>query len=407
MSEVLRGLGYRGLISNYNNWPTVQASLSRRDLEAVTMNTYHDWVSGYAPGSKATQASSIADGVNYIRMIAAARWLGRPFVISEYDHLFWNRYRFEAGLAMSAYAALQGWDALCRHGHGPIVLTYGEPFAHKKAMLPYAIALDPVARAGETLAALLYRRGDVATSDVTVPFAVRGEEDLSDDMQAREPEYLTDLALVGRIGLEDVKDLGKTPAVLQPRQQNSEALLESLRQSGALPADNGTNIDAGIYQSSTGEIVLNRFAGQLRVATTATEAAAFSSLREPIDLGVLSIDGADGNGLIAVSALDAEASLSKSRRFLLIFATDAKNTGMTFRDTEEKVIEDFGRLPVRIREGYVDLSLERSAASWSVSPVGLDGTVHAPVVKGKGAVAFRLSNKLPSGPTTYFLLELQ
>lgn len=407
MSEVLRGLGYRGLISNYNNWPTIQASLSRRDLEAVTMNTYHDWVSGYAPGSKTTQASSIADGVNYIRMIAAARWLGRPFVISEYDHLFWNRYRFEAGLAMSAYAALQGWDALCRHGHGPIVLTYGEPFAHKKAMLPYAIALDPVARAGETLAALLYRRGDVATSDVTVPFAVRGEEDLSDDMQAREPEYLTDLALVGRIGLEDVKDLDKTPAVLQPRQQNSEALLESLRQSGALPADNGTNIDAGIYQSSTGEIVLNRFAGQLRVATTATEAAAFSSLREPVDLGVLSIDGADGNGLIAVSALDAEASLSKSRRFLLIFATDAQNTGMTFRDTEEKVIEDFGRLPVRIREGYVDLSLERSAASWSVSPVGLDGTVHAPVVKGKGAVAFRLSNKLPSGPTTYFLLELQ
>lgn len=407
MSEVLRGLGYRGLISNYNNWPTVQASLSRRDLEAVTMNTYHDWVSGYAPGSKTTQASSIADGVNYIRMIAAARWLGRPFVVSEYDHLFWNRYRYEAGLAMPAYAALQGWDALCRHGHGPIVLTYGEPFAHKKAMLPYAIALDPVARAGETLAALLYRRGDVATSDVTVPFAVRGEEDLSDDMQAREPEYLTDIALIGRIGLEDVKDLDKTPAVLQQRQQNSEALLESLRHSGALPGGNGTNVDAGIYQSSTGEIVLNRFAGQLRVATTATEAAAFSSLRAPIDLGVLRIEGADGNGLVAASALDGEASLSKSRRLLLIFATDAQNTGMTFRDTEEKVIEDFGRLPVLIREGYVDLSMERSAASWSVSPVGLDGTAHAPVVKGKGAVAFRLSNDVPSGPTTYFLLELQ
>jgi len=236
---------------------------------------------------------------------------------------------------------------------------------------------------------------------------VRGEEDLSDDMQAREPEYLTDLALIGRIGLEDANRLGETPAVLQPRQQNSEALLESLRQSGVLPRDNGTNIDAGIYQSSTGEIVLNRFAGQLRVATTATEAAAFSSLREPIDLGVLRIEGADGNGLVAVSALDGEASLSKSRRFLLIFATDAQNTGMTFRDTEEKVIEDFGRLPVLIREGYADLSLERSAASWSVSPVGLDGTVHPPVVKGKGAVAFRLSNDVPSGPTTYFLLELQ
>lgn len=407
MSDVLRGLDYRGLISNYNNWPTVQASLSRRGLEAVTMNTYHDWVSGYAPGSKTTQVSSIADGANYIRMIAAARWLGRPFVISEYDHLFWNRYRYEAGLAMPAYAALQGWDALCRHGHGPIVLSYGEPFAHKRAMLPYAIALDPVARAGETLAALLYRRGDVATSDVTVPFAVRGEEDLSDDMQAREPEHLTDLALIGRIGLEDAKALDDAAAVLQPRQQNSEALLESLRQSGVLPGDNATNIDAGIYQSSTGEILLNRFAGQLRVATTATEAAAFSSLREPIDLGTLRIERADGNGLIAISALDAEASLAKSRRFLVIFATDAQNTGMTFRDTEEKVIEDFGHLPVRIREGYADLSLARNAASWSVSPVGLDGTVHPPITRGNGGVAFRLSNNVASGPTTYFLLELR
>ena len=91
----------------------------------------------------------------------------------------------------------------------------------------------------------------------------------------------------------------------------------------------------------------------------------------------------------------------------MILATDAQNTDMTFRDAEEKVIEDFGRLPVRIRAGYADLSLERSAESWSVSPIGLDGTVHPPVVEGKGAVTFRLSNDVPSGPTTYFLLELQ
>ncbi|MEP9373402.1 glycoside hydrolase [Mesorhizobium sp. KR1-2] len=407
MSEVLRGLGYRGLISTYNNWPTIQTALSRRDLEAVTMNTYHDWVSGYAPGSTTVQTSSIADGVNYIRMIAAARWLGRPFVVSEYDHLFWNRYRYEAGLAMPAYAALQGWDVLCRHAHGPIVLSYGEPFLHKRAMLPYAIALDPIARAGETLAALVFRRGDVATSDVTIPFSMRGELDLSDDMQAREQNNLTDLALIGRIGLRDANRLGQTLAVTQPRHQSSQEILGRLREDGELSATNRTSIDAGIYHSSTREILLNRFAGQLRVSTTATEAAAFSSLREPIELGVLRVEQADGNGLVVLSALDAEASLARSRRLLLIFATDAQNTDMTFRDREEKVIEDFGRLPVRIREGYVDLSLARRAAAWSVSPVGLDGSVHSPIATGTGAVSFRLSNAAPSGPTTYFLLELR
>ncbi|AFL50039.1 hypothetical protein [Sinorhizobium fredii] len=407
MSKILRDLGYRGLISTYNNWPTLQTALSRRDLEVVTMNTYHDWVGGYAPGSALRQVSSIADGANYMRMIAAARWFGKPFIVSEYDHLFWNRYRYEAGLVLPAYASLQGWDVLCRHGHGPIVLAYGEPYPHKKAMLPYAIALDPVARAGETLAALLYRRGDVATSGITIRFAVRGGEDLGEDMQAREPERLTELALIGGIGLvpaDRVDDYAI--GVAQPRTQGADDVLAALRDSRSLPRNNKTGTQSGIYESDTGQIVLDRRAGQLRISTPATEAAAFSSLREPIDLGVLSIEQADGDGLVALAAIDRQPSLAESRRMLLIFATDARNSGMIFRDSEEKVIEDFGTLPVLIREGHVDLALERGAAKWRISPVGLDGTVYPPVRSGTGAVTFRLSNDTPYGPTTYFLVEL-
>lgn len=408
MSETLRGFGYKGLISSYNNWPTVQAALSRRGLEAVTMNTYHDWASGYAPGSKLLQQSSLADAANAMRMAAAARWLGKPFVVSEYDHLFWNRYRYEGGLVFPAYAALQGWDVLCRHAHGPIVLAYGEPYPHKRAMLPYAIALDPVARAGETLSALLFRRGDVSTSRLTIPFAVRGEEDLGPDMQAREPEKLTELALLGRIGLKDASRVSEPIAVRQPRDANRpDAIVEKLRSSGALPADNATKLSSGLFQSDTGEILLNRRDRQLRLTTPATEAVAFSSASLPVSLKTLSIDGAEGDGLIAISSLDKPASLAKGSRFLLVFATDARNTGMLFRDREQKVIEDFGKLPVRIRKGHVDLRIARTARQWQLSPIGLDGTVKPPAVSGTGPVAFRLSNDQPSGPTTYFLLELK
>ncbi|TCN33279.1 glycoside hydrolase [Sinorhizobium americanum] len=406
MSRSLRDLGYRGLISTYNNWPTTQTALSRRDVEAIAMNTYHDWVGGYAPGSALLQVSSIADGANYLRMIAAARWIGKPFIVSEYDHLFWNRYRYEAGLVMPAYASLQGWDVLCRHGHGPIVLAYGEPYPHKRAMLPYAIALDPVARAGETLAALLYRRGDVATSGLTVPFAVRGEDDLGEDMQAREPERLTELALTGGIGLVPADNIDDRVGVAQSRTQAAEEILTALRDSGSLSGNNQTDTEAGLHESDTGQIRLDRRAGQLRVSTTATEAAAFSSLREPIDLGILRIEQADGDGLVALSAIDRHPSLAQSRRMLLIFATDAQNSGMIFRDSEEKVIEDFGSLPVLIRKGNVDLALKRRA-KWKISPVGLDGTVYPPVRSGAGSIAFRLSNDTPYGPTTYFLLELE
>lgn len=406
MTEVLRGFGYRGLVSAFNNWPTVQAALSRKSLDVVTMNTYHDWVSGYQPGSSLTQASSFDDEMNYFRAAAATRWLGKPFVVSEWDHLFWNRHRYEAGLAMPAYAALQGWDALCRHGHGPIVLAYGEPYAHKRAMLPYAIALDPIARAGETLAALLYRRGDVAQSRLTIPFVMRGEEDLGADMQALEPPDLTRLALLGRIGLSDKVDRAAV-VVPQPRQEDTaERVIEALRQRGDLPAENRTVLSELLYESDTGEILFDRNSGQLRVSTAATEAIAFSRLSAPVDLGTLSVSGADDEALIALSTLEKGMSLRDGKRLLLIFATDARNSDMRFRDREEKVIEDFGRLPVLIRKANAEIALARQGR-WTLSPVGLDGMVHAPMARGEGAVSFVLTNDVPSGPTTFFLLEIE
>lgn len=404
MSEALRGLGYRGEISNYNNWPTIQTTLSREDLPVVTMNTYQDWVGSYSPGATMTQKSSIDDSFNYMRLIAAARWLGKPFVVSEYDHLFWNRYRYEAGLVMPAYASQQGWDVLCRHAHGPIILKYNEPFPHKKAMLPYAIALDPVARAGETLAALLFRRGDVATSELTFPFLVRGTEDLTDDMQAREPERLTELGLVGAIGM--AKAAKGNLGVGQPRSTvDPQAILDAAKTAGLLSKDNQTDLKTGLYESDTGELLLDRLRGQLRVMTPKTEAVAFSTLREPVKLGSVRVEASDGDGLLAVSVLDDVESIAQSRKLLVIYATDAHNTDMQFRDDEEKVIADFGRLPVLIRRGYVDLSLKLAEGQWRLTPITLNGVASTAAGQEVSPTGFRLSNDAASGPTTFFLLE--
>jgi hypothetical protein len=275
------------------------------------------------------------------------------------------------------------------------VLRYGEPFPHKRAMLPYAIALDPVARAGETLAALLFRRGDVAQAGLTVPFAMRGAADLGPDMQAQEPDALTRFALLGRIGLGDEADAKAMGGAFVPQPRAAAdpmAILDALRKSGALPADNRTAPRQGVYESATGEIVLDSGRGQFRVVTPATEGAAWSGLRAPLDLGLVSIRAANVDGMLA-------------RRILLVFATDARNTAMRFRDRQERVIEDFGRLPVLLRAGTADVELAREGR-WRLSPVGLDGHVHAPVDRGEGRIGFRLDNDAPSGPTTFFLLEI-
>ncbi|WJH41006.1 hypothetical protein N7E02_10895 [Aliirhizobium terrae] len=299
MTDFVRSLGYRGMVSDYNNWATVQTSLTRMDLPVVTMNTYHDWVSGYASGSSIQDKSSVGDTAAYMRLAASARWLGKPFVMTEYDHLFWNKYRYEAGLMMPAYASFQNWDILCRHGHGPIILKYGEDFPHKRAMLPYAIALDPIARASETLAALTFRRGDVASARNTIPFMVRGEEDLDDDMQQREPDALTELGLISGIGLKKSDGLRQAMAVNQPRDPEAfETILSSLKEAGLISEKNRTDPVKGLFESDTGQLLLNRNELSLALSTPRSQAFAFAQFTRPTDLGNVTVKDSDGSGLL-------------------------------------------------------------------------------------------------------------
>lgn len=403
MSAFLRGMGYRGAISNFNNWPSLQASLSRSTLDVVTMNTYFDWVSGYAPGTRIEQASSLQRGLDYLRVAAATRWLGRPFVLTEYDHLFWNSYRYEAGLAVSAFAALQGWDAICRHGHGPIVLRYGEDAPHKRQMLPYAIALDPVARAGETLAALLFRRGDVGPARASIALPVDGTAALGPLISAGEPEGATALAAFSAIGLAPADQDPATPVPVRRADLAMADFFAPLVATGSLSKDQVALAEEGIYASDTGEITVTPVRARMVVETPKTVAAAFTQLEAPLALGPVTLRDPSGPALVSLSSLDGK-DLAESRRVLVIFATDAQNTNMRFADMAQREIADFGTLPVRIRPGSIFLDLA-GEGNWSLSPVGLDGVVHGAVAEGSGTLQVRLDNVPPSGPTTYFVIE--
>lgn len=403
MSAYLREMGYRGAISNYNNWPTLQASLSRQGLDVVTMNTYFDWVSSYTPGTRITQESSVRRGLDYLRAVAGTRWLGRPFLLTEYDHLFWNRYRYEAGLAVPALAALQGWDGLCRHGHGPIILRYGENFPHKRQMLPYAIALDPVARAGETLSALLFRRGDVRRARATIALPVASTNALGPNIEAREPGTVTALMAFSGIGLAEAGTVEGSAVPVQREGLSLDAVLTPLARTGVISQEQIASARQGIYLSDTGEIAVIPERGLMRVTTSRTVAAAFTGLDEPLELGPLTLSDPSGPALVALSSLDG-APLEHSQRILVIFATDAHNSDMRFADAGQRVIEDFGHLPVRIRPASVSLRLIGNG-DWVLSPVGLDGVVHDPVAAGSGLLEWRLDNVPPSGPTTYFFIE--
>ncbi|MEM1371348.1 MAG: beta-galactosidase, partial [Pseudomonadota bacterium] len=210
-SETVRQLGFNGPISAFNNMPTTAADLSRGELELVTMNSYHDDVLSFEPGTTINQDSSLADDLAYLRELSSTRWAGRPFIVTEHNHMFWNRHRHQSGLLAPAMAALQNWDGLCRHGTGPIDLATASDLPHKRRILPYSIGTDPISRAAETLTALVFRRGDAQPIKLKTTVSLNSFSDVIDDGQAPLPVSITKLALITQFALTDQHKKKKDP----------------------------------------------------------------------------------------------------------------------------------------------------------------------------------------------------
>lgn len=435
MAAHLRSRGYRSFISGFDNWFTLQDIASRAQLDLVAAHAYHDEPSSFTdPGSTIKQESLLADRLGAIRDLAIGRYWGKPFAVTEFDQPFWNRYRYESGLALGAYAALQDWDAICRHASGPIELEYGDKRGDRhRYLFPYAIGADPVARAGETLEALLFLRGDVKPSAQRV--SINLNPDYVFDRQAGIgflPGELKQIGLLTGVGVEWQTGSSRSPKKIalhidpddaaptrlgrliskanrllanDPDSREQERMAQ-LQQAGVLPAINGSNAERGLMQSDTGEIVLDAKRRTLRVSSSRTEAAAFDG-SPPSGMRALRIVSSNTPALLSVSAMDG-AALESSMRILLIFVTDARNSGMEFADGEGKVLKKLGGSPVVLKTGSIRFQLKHAGPDkLKLFALKLNGERGAelPLKKITNGVEIEIDTaSLPAGPTTYFEL---
>lgn len=382
MTGHLRLRGYRGIVTAYNNWLSPASHASRAQFELVDIHHYNGepdaWVQ---PGSRMKQDSVVGSGASYIQDIAATRHWGKPFTVSEYGQVFWNKYRRESALLVPAYASFQNWSAICQHSFA-ISLQY-DPIkpGRTKAIHPFMVGLDPIGRATEVLAALLYRRGDVsaAKGKVTIPLEPSFVFDETAQMWGM-PDDIRKIGLITGLGL-------KWNPRAHPTEHNSDETqikpsfltaswaghvanvaakklgalgrfgehLDLLKRKGFLTKANATNPLLGTYQSDTEQLSLNTFSKTFRVLTPLTEAVAFDS-PESIELSSLKIDAQTGPAAVSLSSLDGQL-INKSTRLLVSIITDARNTGMTFSDDDETTLEKLGTLPARIQPIELTLRL--------------------------------------------------
>jgi hypothetical protein len=430
------------LVSAYNNGKVIQTVAARDSTDMVSMHVYHD-----ADGRplRSDNNSSFEDALYYYQVFASNRVANKPFLVDEYDIPYWNKWRREAGISIPAYASLQEWDGLCRYSN-PIAMKYEatQGVWRSRRIYPYSIGMDPVARAGETLAALLFRRGDVAPANNT--FTMNLTDNYLNYKSAGNqffPSAIGRAALISKIAVQRAGPKAPKPTAFSfnvstsyIKESQAELWAENLQKILAADPDNPSYVldDVQRYVSDTGQLTLNVDRSNrkdpvyyMSVRTPRTEAHTFQAGKLPNfrALDQLTVESTDTDALVALSSIDklrpngTGPTLTESKRLLLIVATDALNSGSVFEDENRSEVIELGDLPVQIESVNMQLSMRLDPAkNYKVYPLHLNGDRRALATGGYETIAtqpladdtgFGLRINLADliAPTTFFEIERQ
>ncbi|PAW77017.1 MAG: hypothetical protein B9S32_13010 [Verrucomicrobia bacterium Tous-C9LFEB] len=426
----LRELGFTGLTSNYNMRSRIGTVPARALYPVITMNAYYahpKFATGTdVAGTTVSQGSALSEGGASFKKQVASRFLDRPFVNTEFGHVFWNPYRHEQGLMNGAGAALQGWSGITCHAAQVVDSASRLTWFHAGD--------DPVIRAAEVVEALTFRRGDVAASTHTIDipltddfiFAGRGMKALDDE--------LTRLWVLCRVGITygpkqanlpadltvppgKTSSIGGTLWTSEVAQSKTTGLLTNivtkLRERKVLPASNASDPAAGILQSDTGEVTLNTTTGgELFVRTPRLEGVVIKSDKK-VKLETMTIDRSTVPASITLASIDGRKPVGEANRLLLVISTDARNTDMKFADAKEEKIVDLGKLPILSRTGEFAVTLARAATPKKATAYALklngERGDEVPVKIAGNTLALSVdTEKLPkAGPTPFFEIVVE
>ena len=396
-NKTIRELGYTGLVTHYDWLNHLGIQALRNRVPVISMHGYHAHPSDFVTkGSKISQESAVAGANRLFNSMATTRYGNRPLLVTEYGQVFWNRYRYEEGLLIGAYAAFQDWDGLMAHA-SPVVPRIDS------AIRPFWVGHDPVGRASQVVAGFAYMRRDVMPSPHYVEISLQSAHIFDAVQHARAVSAdQAKLSLLTGVGLASAGE--PLPPGLQPRRPDlrlpvfgtSETLVKEffseviegtgddkrltgsvglLKKAGLLTPANRTDSAKGIFESDTGQLLLNAPCHQLRVVTPRLEGACIDPAIAPerVALGQLTIDSTSVPAAVTAIAVD-DRPLAESRRILIVYATDALNSGMTFETPKRETLVAPGKLPVLLRTGRLKATLAgRHAAGMKLWALGLDG----------------------------------
>ena len=428
--HTIRATGYTGLTAQYNcNDGLDDIEVRFESSQVAIANKYFNHPSAFSePGSKCGPDSSVGSAASYWCTANATHFPDRPFFITEYNHAFWNSYQHECGILFGAYSAFQGIDALFVHSDAVLM----------KAMAgidSFTVATNPISRASEFLTACLYLRGDIQTTQHQVSLripqkylemnctkAVSSEQAkiglLSgfniDFPWAKRPQGISvaekpDIVIEPSKGAE-IKTSDWFVDVVDSKDEkfSLDAFIVDMKAKGLLPKSSLSAPSEGIFQNATGEIVLRAKENLLKVATSRSEAVTLEGGKGEV-VGQLAVLSTSVPALVAACAMDGE-SLAKSKRIVIIYSTEAANSGMEL-SPDRKTLVKLGKRPILIRTGKLLATLANAnMANMSLYALAMNGERREklPVSMEANLLKIELDTaSMKDGPAIFFELIVE
>ncbi len=412
-------------VSNYNCGKSYRNAIARNNMDFVSANAYHAHPSNFMQkGSKIDQTSSIEKGGGIFREFAGMRLNGRPMVITEHGHVFWNKYRYEQAFVTGAYAAFQGFDVLTMHAQ-PITVVDAQ------SIYPFTGFYDPVAVAEEMLTFYLFRRADVSTASnsvrIVIPLADIFKLNLYNDGLN---QWQSRLALVTGLSTEIMvsatpgKTLGKNEIAMAgaggakietslagfstvtnqtSNPSTFDKMIADLKNSNQLPRDNQTSGKKEIFESSSGQLLMKSKESFLSVNTPHLQGIC-GEAEATAKLADLEVVNMSVRGNLAAVAVDGMQPIRSAKRILIVYATNALNANMKFETPDQVTLVEIGGTPTMVRTGAftVKIATPGKFKAWALDVSG-KRVEELPLINENGKWVLSADTaKLKNGPSLYF-----
>lgn len=326
-----------------NNWKNYRAQTPiRAQLDYVDNHGYWDhpnfpqkpWSFPYSY----SQRSATQDRAEIPRRVFLSRIDGLPFMFTEFNFVYPNQYRAEAGPLVGAYAALQDWDGVYRFSwaHNEAIVLKPQPASG------FDIANEPIGLLGEHIIGMFWRRGDMPVFEEKEVYVVSADDAYAGDQPGKTPRDFPKSASL----------LGLTKRVASTYQADADSdklnqifLQEKPRQRYEAEVDG-----AHIALRAEGDFLAETLQSKALVAQTTSLDKNFAR------------DIQGGPATIFVGAVD-DQPLAKSQRLLILHLTNVLASGATFSEEGMHTIFDRGGLPLLVRRGSATIRIPNGIGS--------------------------------------------